>query len=129
VKHFPFWRNSDEELIIVEVMLDNKQELKLAIDTGATHTTIDYNALQLSGYELKDKIATVFNETANGIVESEIFEIKKIAAFGVVRNNFRIQVYDFLVHGISSDYHGLLGLDFFEGRKFCVDLNANVITL
>ena len=111
------------------VMLDHKQELRLAIDTGATHTTIDFNALQLSGYELRNKIATVFNETANGIVESEIFEVKQIIGLGIIRNNFRIQVYDFLAHGIYSDYHGLLGLDFFEGRKFCIDLNANVITL
>jgi len=32
------------------------------------------------------------------------------------------QIYDFLEHGILSDYEGLLGLDFFENTRFCIDM-------
>jgi len=39
----------------------------------------------------------------------------------------QIQIYDFLAHGIFSDYNGLLGLDFFEGTKFCIDMKENTI--
>ncbi|MBI4645838.1 MAG: aspartyl protease family protein [Bacteroidia bacterium] len=28
-----------------------------------------------------------------------------------------------------SDYNGLLGLDFFEGTNFCIDMKLNTITL
>lgn len=31
--------------------------------------------------------------------------------------------------GIFSDYNGLLGLDFLEGTKFCIDTKENTITL
>jgi len=30
----------------------------------------------------------------------------------LIKEKFQIQVYDFLAHGIFSDYDGLLGLDF-----------------
>lgn len=99
------------------------------MDTGATNTTIDSNALYLLGYELKDNIGIVEIETANGIIETEVFEIDSFASLGLVKNKFQIQVYDFLAHGIFSDYNGLLGLDFLEGTKFCIDTVENVITL
>jgi hypothetical protein len=38
-------------------------------------------------------------------------------------------VYDFLAHGIFSDYNGLLGLDFFDGLHFCIDTKNNFITI
>ena len=47
----------------------------MILDTGATNTTIDSNALYLIGYDLKDNIGTVEIETANGIIETEVFEI------------------------------------------------------
>jgi hypothetical protein len=47
----------------------------------------------------------------------------------LTKEKFQIQVYDFLAHGIFSDYNGLLGLDFLEGCKFCIDMKNNIITL
>lgn len=101
----------------------------MILDTGCSNTTIDSNALYLSGYELKDMIETVEIETANGIVESEIFEINRITSLGLTKDKFKIQVYDFLSHGIFSNYDGLLGLDFLEGQKFCIDTLLNQITI
>lgn len=83
----------------------------------------------LVGYDLKDNIGTVQIETANGIIETEIFEIDTFASLGLTKDKFQIQVYDFLAHGIFSDYNGLLGLDFLEGTKFCIDTKENTITL
>ena len=98
-------------------------------DMGATHTTIDSNALYLLGYELKDNIGTVQIETANGVIETEVFEVGSFASLGQRKDKFQIQFYDVLAHGIFSDYNGLLGLDFLEGTKFCIDTNLNAITL
>ena len=61
--------------------------------------------------------------------EDEVFEIDSFASLGVTKEKFQIQVYDFLAHGIFSDYNGLLGLDFLEGTKFCIDTRENVISL
>lgn len=124
---FPFKRENG--LIIVSIEIDNKYELKMVLDTGATNTTIDSNALYLLGYDLKDCIGTVEIETASGIIETEVFGVGSFSSLGIIKNKFQIQVYDFLAHGIFSDYNGLLGLDFLEGTKFCIDTKLNTISL
>jgi predicted aspartyl protease len=116
-------------LFVITVTIDDKNKFRMILDTGCSNTTIDSNALYLSGYELKDMIETVEIETANGIVESEIFEINRITSLGLTKDKFKIQVYDFLSHGIFSNYDGLLGLDFLEGQKFCIDTLLNQITI
>jgi len=68
-------------------------------------------------------------ETANGIIETEVFEIGTFESLGLTKEKFQVQVYDFLAHSIFSDYNGLLGLDFLEGIKFCIDTRENSITL
>ena len=126
---YSFERIADGGLIIVGVTLDQKSKFRMILDTGCSNTTIDSNALYLSGYELKDTVEIVEIETANGTVESEIFEINHVQSLGIIKEKLKIQVYDFLAHGIFSNYDGLLGLDFLEGRKFCVDTNLNEITI
>jgi predicted aspartyl protease len=101
---YTFERMADGGLIIVSVTLDEKSKLRMILDTGCSNTTIDSNALYLSGYELKDAIEVVEIETANGIVESEVFEMNQIKSMGIIKNKFPIQVYDFLAHGIFSNY-------------------------
>ena len=49
---YKFKRESKEGLIVVIVEIDYKFELKMILDTGATNTTIDSNALYLLGYDL-----------------------------------------------------------------------------
>ena len=127
--NFPFKREPESGLIIVSIEIDGKYELKMVVDTGATNTTIDSNALYLLGYDLKDNIGIVEIETANGIIETEVFEIDIFSSLGQTKNKFQVQVYDFLAHGIFSDYNGLLGLDFFEGTKFCIDTKLKIITI
>jgi predicted aspartyl protease len=122
-------REPDSGLLLVNIEIDDKFELKMILDTGATNTTIDSDALYLLGYDLKDSIGTVEIETANGVIETEVFEIDTFSAIGLTKDDFQIQVYDFLAHGIFSDYNGLLGLDFLEGTKFCIDTRQNTISL
>lgn len=102
---YHFKREFESGLILVNTEVDNKYELKMILDNGATNTTIDSNALYLLGYELKDNIGTVEIETANGIIETEIFEIERFSSLGLTKKRFQIQVYNFLAHGIFSDYN------------------------
>ena len=127
--NYKFKREPESGLILVNIEIDNKYELKMIVDTGATNTTIDSNALYLLGYNLKDNIGTVEIETANGIIETEVFEIGTFTTLGLTKEKFQIQVYDFLSHGIFSDYNGLLGLDFLETTTFCIDTRENTITI
>ena len=68
-------------------------------------------------------------ETANGIIETELFELNLFSSLGLTKEKFQIQVYDFLAHNIFSDYNGLLGLDFLEGTDFCVNTKNNTIAI
>jgi predicted aspartyl protease len=126
---YKFKRESKEGLIVVIVEIDYKFELKMILDTGATNTTIDSNALYLLGYDLKDSVGDVEIETANGIITTKVFELNSFSSLGLTVKKFPIQVYDFIAHGIYSDYDGLLGLDFLRGTKFCIDLKENTISI
>lgn len=126
---YAFEREPDTGLIIISVEIDGKYDLKMVLDTGATHTTVDSNALYLLGYDLRDNIGTVEIETANGIIDTEVFEIKSFSSLGITKQDFQIQVYDFLAHGIFSDYNGLLGLDFLAETNFCINTRENTIRL
>ncbi|MDZ7897432.1 MAG: hypothetical protein U5N85_05315 [Arcicella sp.] len=63
------------DVIIVIAWIGGKYKLKLAFDTAATHTTIDSNALFVSGYQLKDSVGETEIETSNGIVAVELYNI------------------------------------------------------
>ena len=126
---YKFKREPESGLILVNVEVDSKYELKMILVTGATNTTIDSNALYLLGHDLKDSIGTVEIETANGIIETEVFELNSFSSLGINKEKFQIQVYDFIAHGIFSDYNGLLGLDFLEKTKFCIDTLENTISI
>ena len=119
---FKFKRQSSDDLIIVTALIENKFEFRLAVDTAATHTTIDSNMLYLAGYELKDSIGEVNIETSNGVIAVELYNLKMFESIGKNIENFEVQVYDFLAHGITSNYDGVLGLDFFCNSRFTIDL-------
>lgn len=126
---YPFETEKESGLIIVSIEIDGKYDLRMVLDTGATNTTIDSNALYLLGYDLRDSIGTVEIETANGIVDTELFEVHSFESLGIIKQDYQIQVYAFLAHGIFSDYNGLLGLDFWSGKKLCIDSGKSTITL
>ncbi len=127
--NFPLVRDSDGDLILVTIRLNNQARLTMVLDTGCSITTFDSNALHIAGYDLENAIGTQLIETANGIVETEVFEIQNLTALGITKNNFPVLVYDFLAHGMLSNYQGLIGMDFFEGTKFCIDTVRNQITI
>jgi predicted aspartyl protease len=124
-----FKRNSEDELIIVTILIDGRHDFKMLLDTGASHTTIDSNALYMIDYNSKDIVGIADIETGNGIIEAEILEVSTLSSLGLTRKDFPVQVYDFLSHGVFSDYNGVLGLDFFKDTKFCIDMKKGTITL
>lgn len=126
---FNFELFSDSEVILVNATIQDKFKLRLALDTAATHSTIDSNVLYFSGYELKNSKGEFEIETANGIIIVERYDIEKLESLGIVKTNFEVQVYDFLAHGITSDYDGVIGLDFLKNNKFCIDIQNSEISI
>jgi hypothetical protein len=129
MKIFPFDLQSEEDVIIVNASIEGKFKFRLALDTAATHTTIDSNVLYFSGYELKNSKGEKEIETSNGIIVVETYDIEKLECLGIVKVDFEVQVYDFLAHGITSDYDGVIGLNFLTKNKFCLDIEKRVISV
>ena len=126
---FTFDLPTDEDVIIVNASIEGKYKFRLALDTAATHTTIDSNVLYFSGYELRNSKGEKEIETSNGIIVVETFDIDHLECLGITKTNFEVQVYDFLTHGISSDYDGVIGLNFLKEHKFCIDIAKGEITI
>jgi predicted aspartyl protease len=119
---FTFDLPTDENVIIVNASIQGKYKFRLALDTAATHTTIDSNVLYFSGYELKNSKGEFEIETANGIIVVERYDLEQLECLGISKTNFEAQVYDFLAHGITLDYDGVIGLNFLREYKFCIDI-------
>ena len=126
---YSFERDPGSGIILVKARLDGEYKFKMALDTAASCTTFDYNALHVTGYPVGDIIETGMIETANGIVKVGIFEVDSISALGHTLYNRPVQIYDFLAHGILSDYDGVLGIDFFENTAFRVDMNNQTVEI
>jgi hypothetical protein len=129
MKIFSFELPTDENVIIVNAAIEGKYKLRLALDTAATHTTIDSNVLFFSGYELKNSKGEQEIETSNGIIIVETYDINNLECLGIIKTNFEVQVYDFLAHGITSDYDGVVGLNFLREHKFCIDILKGEISI
>ena len=127
---YQFIKDPISGMILVYVRLDETHEFKMALDTGASRTTFDINALCLVEYPIMNKITeNGMVETANGIIEIGVFKANSLSAFDHTKHDLPVQVYDFLAHGIISDYDGVLGLDFFENTKFCIDMIEQTVEI
>ena len=126
---FKFPIPSDEDIILVDASIEGRYRFRPALDTAATHTTIDSNILYLSGYELKESKGETELETSNGIIIVERYDIEQFECLGIVKPSFEVQVYDFLAHSIISDYDGVVGLNFLREHKFCIDILKGEITV
>ena len=119
----------EEEDVIIMIVWTGNYRFKLAFDTAATHTTIDSNALFVSGYQLKDSVGETEIETSNGIVIVELYNIQNFDCLGIKKQELQVQVYDFAAHGVNSEYHGMVGLNFLKDHRFCVDMIKEKITI
>ena len=123
-----FKRSAEGEAIMVAVELDGTHTFKMVLDTGASRTTFDTTALLMAGCDVQNRVTeTDVIETANGIIKVGVFETDNLTALGRTVGNLPVQVYDFLAHGVLSDYDGLLGLDFFENTILCIDFKNQTI--
>ena len=124
---YQFEKSIENGVIFVTATLEGKHTFKMILDTGASNTTIDVTALYMAGYSIGNNLETDEVETANGIVEVGILKVDNLTALGHTVNNMPIHVYDFIAHGILTDYDGLLGLDFFENTILCIDMKNHTI--
>ncbi len=128
MRKFKFSIDEDHNVILVDAKL-NGFSVRLLLDTGASNTVIDLTTLISTGFHFKDSIDKIKIETAKGIVEADVFNVKQLESLGIIQQKYAVTAYDFIGNGIISEFDGVLGLDFFENNKICIDFVNNEITI
>jgi len=123
---FPFNPASGTVLVVGEVIGPvGTTVVVLALDTGATGTSINEKYLVAAGYN-PSQFPSVSVATASGIVHAPRFGVTAFAALGVSRKDYPV-----LAHTlpIPSGVDGVLGLDFFEGTILTLDFQKGEIAV
>jgi predicted aspartyl protease len=100
--------------------------LRLALDTGATATTINAGPLTTIGYDPALAPVRVQVTTGSGVEFAPRVSVDRIKALGQERENFSV-----LCHTLppSASVDGLLGLDFLRGQVLLIDFVAERVSL
>lgn len=132
----PFKFSNDGFILldIVFLFYNNYNEIKsekftFVFDTGCNSTVINTKFAARLNFEINKKTSKSKIRTASKVETtykyiSPLVEMPEIA---YKIENFEVQFFDVLVD--EEEYAGYLGLDFFKGRKFCVDLDSQIISL
>ena len=116
-------------LIIVPTRLygiNSDTIVRLALDTGATSSMINWDIAVLLGYDPASLNERVQITTGSGVEFAPKISLNKIEVMGKSIHNFHI-----LCHTLPSSamVDGLLGLDFFRGECLILDFRAGIINL
>lgn len=100
--------------------------LLLALDTGASSSTISRERLLSLGYELSDSSEGSRIVTGSRVEFAPQITVAKFSTLGQQRENFSVLAYDL---PLEAGVDGVLGLDFFRGQNLNIDFRNGFITL
>jgi hypothetical protein len=100
--------------------------LRLALDTGATGTTVNAGLLMTIGHDPSLAPERVEMTTGSGLEYAPRLSVRRIVALGQERVDFPV-----IAHTLppSASVDGLLGLDFFRNQALNLDFRTGIITL
>ncbi len=118
-------------LIVVPVRVfaaDEERDVvvKLAVDTGATHTAIHADFLSEIGYSPQDSPNKTHITTGSGVDYVPVLPISKIEVLGREQRDLFVTAVSL---PDSATVDGVIGLDFFRGRKLFLDFREGILTL
>lgn len=131
VSSIRFERKSEYELIIIPMVIKIESvsmKVRMAIDTGASHTVLDANSFWVRGLEFS-KTSKARSKGIGGIVEGFEINAQSMEMEGLKIANLPLFIYDFMAVGLAESYDGLLGLDFIGQTHFCIDFGKKLINL
>ena len=132
---YTFDLHTEDDLIIITtyIKLHNRSQyypLSLVLDTGASHTVIDFNMLLIVGYDRSQRLQkNVKVQTANKIIEADKFILDELKVLDRSIKNFEITTYDFLSQDDVLAYDGVLGLDFFKNTELHINFKKSELTI
>lgn len=100
--------------------------LRLALDTGATSTTINAGLLIAVGYDPSLAPERVEMTTGSAVEYARRLSVKKLRALGQERVDFPVIAFTLPP---TANVDGLLGLDFFRGQELNLNFRTGVVGL
>ena len=121
--------DTKEGLIIVPTRLwgpSGDTVIRLALDTGATGSMVNWDLIVLLGYDPAATPNRVQMTTGSGVEFVPVVSIQKIQAMKLIQSDFSI-----LCHTLppSATVDGVLGLDFFRGKKLSIDFRKGKVEI
>ena len=100
--------------------------IRLALDTGATESMVNWNIIVLLGYDPAAVSERIRLTTGSGVEFVPQITISEAQALHMIRKNFPI-----LCHTLppSATVDGVLGLDFFRDHKLELDFRKGQLTV
>ena len=86
---YSFVRETEDDLIAVTGRIGNSV-VDLVLDTGASHTFINFGILIKEGYRMGDTKGLVPIETANGIIYANRFDVANFSILGITKKSFEV---------------------------------------
>ena len=117
------------KLILVRATISGplgRMNVRLALDTGATRTTIDPSRLSAVGIEIDTASSSQQVTTASGVETVRLIRIPLVRSLGIVREDLSV-----LAHRLpaTAKFDGMLGLDFLRGRRISIDFRDGLIEI
>jgi hypothetical protein len=100
--------------------------VRLALDTGATRTLVNWDPIVFIGYDPAAIGPRVEVTTGSGVEFVPELPVRTVQALQQVRNDFPV-----LCHTLppSATVDGVLGLDFMPGHRLIVDFRTASVSL
>jgi len=119
----------NERAVIVQVRIWGPRGhtvIRLALDTGATETLVNWDIAVLLGYDPSASPSRKRITTGSGVEFAPEIFLDRIEALGIERLRFPA-----LCHTLppSAGLDGLLGRDFLRGQRVVLDFRTGVITV
>lgn len=121
-----FTYSLDRRLIVVRVRLYGPSggvNSDFILDTGASHTIIDYRIARSIGYSSANAIAPSRVNSAAGKEEGFRIRVAAIETLGKQFENFEVACHALLEQGVE----GLVGMTFLEQFDFCIFPSKQII--
>lgn len=121
--------NAREGLVIVRARIwgpTGDALLRLALDTGASSTSVRTGVLVSIGYDPAAALERVQVTTASGVEFVSRLSVHKLEALGQSRTHFAV-----LCHTLppSASVDGVLGLNFLREHRLVIDFRTGLIDL
>ena len=99
---------------------------RLAVDTGATNTLVNGDFLTGLGFDPSQPAGHAQMTTATGVQVVPLIAVDKLVAFGLQQDDFSVICHTLPAGNVVD---GVLGLDFFRGRRLTIDFRKSRIAL